>query len=584
MTRREKIKNILASGITGPVDSEEVRKAITINLFSLAGLIFILTFAIRSYIVEEYTHSLYLFVILILNFSFPFVLFFTKKVKHVSVLFLAFLLFVSLYLFFSGGESGTGILWTYAYPITALFIAGNRHGNLYLLFYLLMVIIVYFGLPDTLGYKYDNVFMGRYFASYVIVSLLSNVSEYLRNVTYIRMSTISKELKAQQSELIRNNHELQKLSIVAKETDNAISIYDEFGNLEYINKGCEKLFGLSLEETIKTKGRNIREISNNPGMDALLEEIKTSGQARMFDYEKEYDDGTKKWIRSSLTPYFDEFGKYRKLIILDLDITKIKQAEQEIRRKNMHITDSLIYANKIQTAILSDKETFKTITRDYFLLYLPKDIVSGDFYYVNQINKFRYFVVGDCTGHGVPGAFMSILGVSFLRDIIERMQVSNPKEILCKLRQSIVDALKQKDSRASQQDGIDMSVLVYDTKQKKLALSLANSKLLTCCNGETEIYKGNKTSVSYSVKMREFPFYEIPYKSGMRLYMYSDGFIDQFGEKSKEKYKASRFINTIIEMQDEAMDEQKFRLYSAFTKWKGNYDQIDDVCVMGIEL
>jgi len=251
---------------------------------------------------------------------------------------------------------------------------------------------------------------------------------------------------------------------------------------------------------------------------------------------------------------------------------------------NDHIA-SLRYAQMIQRALMPDPSMLKGRLKDYFILFLPRDIVSGDFYYTFCNRQKICIAAGDCTGHGVPGALMSILGISFLNEILQTDINLNANRIFNLMREKIMKALHQTGSSHGAQDSIDIALCIIDCETGRLQYSGANRPLIMIRNGELTEYKPDKMTLGVA-PIREASFTNncIETKAGDAFYLFSDGFSDQFGELTDKKFKYKHFKRIIHSFEELPMSQQKQHLENAFTEWKGNAQQIDDVLVIGFQL
>lgn len=260
----------------------------------------------------------------------------------------------------------------------------------------------------------------------------------------------------------------------------------------------------------------------------------------------------------------------------------------EIAQQNKEIKDSIKYAKRIQEAILPPHVQIKKLLADYFILYKPKDIVSGDFFWVEEKNDIVYFAVVDCTGHGVPGAFMSIVGRNGLNDAINMLNNPNAAEILDYLNYYVNQSLHQTYETSTVRDGMDISLCVYNKQKKILQFAGANNSLWQIKNKDGELVeiKADKQPIGNYVGYHSKPFtnHTVSYQSGDRIYLLSDGYADQFGGPKGKKFKYSRLKELIINAYHKTFNEQLQLLDEEFEKWKGNLEQIDDVCIMGIKL
>ena len=258
----------------------------------------------------------------------------------------------------------------------------------------------------------------------------------------------------------------------------------------------------------------------------------------------------------------------------------LQAQKDQISYQKKHITDSIEYARKIQTAILPSMEFFSD-NLDHFVLFMPRDIVSGDFYWAEELDGKFLVVTADCTGHGVPGAFMSMLGISLLNEIILTEGITRPDLILNMLRDKIVVALKQ-EAGSIIKDGMDMTVCLIDRSKNLLEFSGANNPLYIISGGELEQIKGDKMPVAIHEVMEPFTLHQYTLRGGESLYTFSDGYADQFGGPKEKKFLSRNFKKLLLTMQDLPMIEQAQRLDEVFADYRKELEQIDDVVVIGI--
>ena len=281
-----------------------------------------------------------------------------------------------------------------------------------------------------------------------------------------------------------------------------------------------------------------------------------------------------------------------------------KQHRVEIEQ-NKHIRDSINYAKRIQQAVLPAEDFLDKINFEHFIFFKPRDVVSGDFYWFKHIREYLVIAAADCTGHGVPGAFMSMLGVAFLNEIILRKEVVKSSQVLDILREEVKLALKQTGKQYEQRDGMDIAFCIINTKTRNLQFAGANSPLyivrksknlseLTSLNTEEITNYGEYSLVQLKVDrqpisayLEENPFtnYEFELNKGDILYMFSDGFLDQKGGKNQKKYMTKKFKELLLQISDKKMYEQKMILENTFETWKGKEnEQTDDVLIVGIKI
>lgn len=262
----------------------------------------------------------------------------------------------------------------------------------------------------------------------------------------------------------------------------------------------------------------------------------------------------------------------------------VVQQKDQLEHINLSISQSIDYAKRIQASLMPKFEEFSQVFDDSFLIFKPRDIVSGDFFWWAELEGKILIVAADCTGHGVPGAFMSVLGTTFLREIILKERVLETHEILNRLREEIIQALKQKNIPGELRDGIEMTVVSIDKKTQRTTFSGAYNSIYHFKEGELNEIKGQKFPVAAYPGMKEFISTEFEIHPGDSIYMFSDGFQDQFGGERGKKIKKSRFFSKIEEVASKEMKHQKQELLQFFENWKGDYEQIDDILVLGFRI
>ena len=265
---------------------------------------------------------------------------------------------------------------------------------------------------------------------------------------------------------------------------------------------------------------------------------------------------------------------------------EISKNLEEIAVKNKDITDSLTYAGTIQRAMLRDFEKHRSLMSDYFIFYAPKDIVSGDFYWAYKVGSKFVFTVGDCTGHSVPGAFMSMLGIALLNQIVAQQHVLQASQILEQMRVMVKQYLGQTglDESEAPKDGMDMALCVWDLEVNNCNFAGAYNPMIMVRNGELKVFSAVKSPVG--IHMRELPFEDqyVDLQKGDRLFLFSDGYSDQFSSVRHDKFKMSRFRQLLLESSRFPMSDQRNKLVDNYYAWKGDFIQIDDVCVLGVEI
>ncbi|MCK4747606.1 MAG: SpoIIE family protein phosphatase [Bacteroidales bacterium] len=267
------------------------------------------------------------------------------------------------------------------------------------------------------------------------------------------------------------------------------------------------------------------------------------------------------------------------------------------------ITDSINYAQRIQSAVLPHKEYMDEVMPEYFVLFKPRDIVSGDFYWIKEVKNYLIVVAADCTGHGVPGAFMSMLGITLLNEQIGKSRFDRPGEILNRLRKKVKDTLAQEGNYREQKDGMDIALVIFnkDTlelqfagafnplylvrKAKKLeAGEFLELPIIENDNYQLIEFKGDRQPISIYFEETDFATKEIQLRTGDAFYLFSDGFVDQVGGPQRKKFLSKRFKKSLLEIQSMSMKEQHQYLNHTLEEWSKGYEQIDDILVMGIRV
>lgn len=264
---------------------------------------------------------------------------------------------------------------------------------------------------------------------------------------------------------------------------------------------------------------------------------------------------------------------------------KVQERTIELAEKNKDITSSIHYAQRIQNAILPDLEYFNNSFPDSFILYKPKDIVSGDFYWFSEIKGKKIFAVVDCTGHGVPGAFMSMIGHNLLNQIVIEKGIIDSDQILNELNNGVQKSLKQDVENSRTTDGMDVVLCVYDESENTICFSGAYRPLYILNNQQLRIIDPNKFPIGGNQfdEKRVFSSSKIDISSGDAFYLFSDGYADQFGGESGKKFMTKRFQNVLREINHLPMPQQSIILEKTISEWMGNEPQVDDILIVGVK-
>lgn len=262
----------------------------------------------------------------------------------------------------------------------------------------------------------------------------------------------------------------------------------------------------------------------------------------------------------------------------------VKQKER-VDQQHKSITDSIVYAQKIQHALLTSEEYIsKHLNKDFFIHYQPKDIVSGDFYWAHVQDDGFYLITADCTGHGVPGAFMSLLNISILNELVVERNITSPGKILDEQRTQIIKSLNANYSDDSK-DGMDCTLVRFDLKSNNISFAGANNGLWIIRNGKLLKFRGDKMPVGKFVsELKPFNDQTITLEKGDAIYTFTDGIVDQFGGPNDKKFKHKKLENLLIETCHLPMDEQKFIVMRTIEEWMGDTEQTDDILFIGIKI
>lgn len=262
--------------------------------------------------------------------------------------------------------------------------------------------------------------------------------------------------------------------------------------------------------------------------------------------------------------------------------TQIREQKNQIEHKNKEVTDSINYAQRIQKAILPSSNLIESYLPKSFIVYIPKDIVSGDFYWADKKEGKVFFAVADCTGHGVPGAMMSVIGQSALNRVVNEFGITKPAQMLDKLSLLVEEAFSKSGSDV--RDGMDIALCSLDTKTNKLEFAGANNPVYILSGNELREIKATKQPIGRFESRVAFVNNEINLNTGDMVYLFSDGIADQFGGPDGKKFKYKRVKELLLHNQTKSHIEQKELIANEFNNWKGQNEQVDDVCIMGVKI
>lgn len=382
---------------------------------------------------------------------------------------------------------------------------------------------------------------------------------------------------------------LMKLSIVASKTDNAIIIADDSGNIEWVNEAFERISGQTLEQMVSKKQGSLQASSSQDSIEEIVQEVISTKKSVNYESHIIDTDGNKKFVQTTLTPLMDEENKVNKLIAIDSDITFQKKAELEIRAINKDITDSINYARRIQQAMLPTIGYFKELFTDSFVLFKPKDIVSGDFYWIHKNEEGQTVVAAiDCTGHGVPGAFLTIVGTNLLNQIVIHEGITSPGKILEEMNVRLLKRLVSTDENKVR-DGMDAAICTLTDKgdeEIEVQFAGAFNPLYYVVDNELNELAANTLAIGtpYEKEPLKYEQETIFLPRNTMLYLFSDGYPDQLGGRKGKKFMKTNFRELLTQISSQPASEQKAKLDEVIENWRGNHFQVDDILIVGFKL
>jgi len=402
----------------------------------------------------------------------------------------------------------------------------------------------------------------------------------------IILDSLRAELKGE----FQNEYDIQ----ITESAEEAIEVYEEL-----VDQSIEIPLIISDQLMPGMKGDEFLEYVFKDDND--IRTIMLTGQAEIIDVARAVNNANlfryigKPWdktdllltVSTAIQSYYDakeiekknnELFEYKEYLENLVD-----KRTEELAEKNGEITSSIKYAQKIQNAILPQTEYINKILGEYFIFHKPKDIIGGDFYWLSRRDNDIIIAAADCTGHGVPGALLSILGISLLDRAVNQLNIRQSDKILNYIREEIIRTLNQISGEIS--DGMDLSVVILNLDNLSAQYSGAYNSLLIAKDNLVVEYKADRIPIGYHPKMDEtFNRQEIHLEKGDILYLFSDGFIDQFGGSDNKKFMMREFKELLVGICKEPLKTQNRLIQSAFEEWKGKFVQTDDVLVVGIKI
>jgi len=379
--------------------------------------------------------------------------------------------------------------------------------------------------------------------------------------------------------------------LVLDKLNTLIVVVNKNGSVDYVSDSAKKLLGYEPEQLTGEQWWIKPRINEAEGL-VVREKIRTillhdSHQINQgFEHALKTAQGGIKWFKWNSALINDN-----QLIGIGLDITEKKYSEQrlmdvnrDLLEKNKEITDSINYAKRIQEAILPNPEFLKKNFADGFVLYQAKDIISGDYFFFHETEEYRYVAAIDCTGHGVPGAMMSVIANSLLKEVFFNKQLGNPAEILYALDELLFDALNKNNAEEMRYDGMDMALCAINKASNELSFSGAMRPVFVRKGNSLVEIKGSKFPLGFHHIKKEFELKTFSLEKGDAVYLFTDGYCDQFGGDKNKKLNRKAFKELLLSISDMNADEQEAFLEYAFKNWKQETEQTDDVLVIGFTI
>jgi PAS domain S-box-containing protein len=379
---------------------------------------------------------------------------------------------------------------------------------------------------------------------------------------------------------------------ILEKLNSLIVVVDQTGNVEYVSPSAKRILGFEPEQLLGEGWWNLtrENIDERADIKSLaLQQLKQESLLETVPYERllKTATGGDRWILWNTSK-----GPLNTLVGIGHDITDRKKAELKLLEKNTEliqhnkdIQDSIQYASRIQEAILPDVQKIKNAFKDAFVLYQPKDVVSGDYYFFYQRSNKAFVAAVDCTGHGVPGALMSFIANGALKEVIIKKGVEDPAEILYALDEELYLALNKSKDGVVSIDGMDVAIGVYDFVEQTFSYAGAFRPVLVVRDNELIELDASRYPIGfYADVTKVFTTHTIDIKQNDAFYFFTDGYCDQFGGEKMKKFNRKRFKELLLSAQDMEMSEQEAYLQYVLKNWRQDESQTDDILVMGIKL
>lgn len=370
-----------------------------------------------------------------------------------------------------------------------------------------------------------------------------------------------------------------------------VVVVNNDGTIDYVSPSVQRMLGFEPQQLLGEGWWNLTR-RDETERSLVREHVNTLIKQKSdiipgsFERALRTAEGDTKWISWNMSK-----GPEGSLVSIGYEITDRKLAEQRLQAKNRELQvrntemlASIQYAKRIQEAVLPDPQGLKKYFEDAFVYYLPRDVVSGDFYWYFQRGTRVFVAAIDCTGHGVPGALMSVIANGLIRDVVIKRELDEPDEILYALDKEMEAALSKENGSAAP-DGMDIALCVFDNEKKTVSFAGAFRPLLRVRGDEVQEFRGSRCPIGFYPEISKVFGKEVmSYESGDAFYMFSDGYIDQFGGEKGKKLNRKRFTELLLQAQSMTMEEQGSFLDYALNNWKQDEEQTDDVLVIGVRV